>query len=506
MNNSTPSKRSHLYRIYFVVIFMISSFSVFADYDYILKNGIIHNGLGDKAVVRDLAIEGGKIVKIGRITQPAKKIIDVSGKIVSPGWIDMMDQSGEVLLKNGLAENKVLMGVTTAFGGEGGTPVKAGEILNYFHTLERQGISINFGTYYNVFQARNEVLGEKNIKATDTDISQMKKYVDLAMKEGVVGISSAAFYPPASFMTTKELIELAKVTALYNGIYAAHMRDESRLLLAAIDEMITVAKESGVRTEIYHFKNAYAPHWDTEIHKAIKKIQDARNRKIDIAANQYPYIAGGTGLDATVPTWVFADGETAAFEKMRDPDIRARAREDINSDNSDRMVAASGGWKNVVLANSQNEEYKKFEGKNFIEIGELLNKTPSDAAWDIMLAAYPKRAYALFFYANEQDLKTILKQPWVSIGSDAAAAEKLGYVDALGLPHPRSYGTFPRIISKYVRDEGLLSLEEGIRKMTSLPAKRMKHCSCCLLKAYKLIMLFSLVFLYLNYENQLLVS
>jgi len=445
-----------------------------AQYDIVIRGGRVLDGSGNPWRYADIAIEGGRFVKLGKVEGRGKREIDATGKYVSPGWIDMMDQSGSVLLENGDAPNKILMGVTSAIGGEGGTPVPAGEISAYFATLEEQGISINFGSYYNAFQAREVVIGSNDVQATEEDIAKMKEQMVLAMTEGVVGMSSAAFYPPASFMTTHEFVELARAMAPYGGIYAAHMRDESRKLLEAIQEMITIGETASVPVEIFHFKNAFAPNWDREIHKAIALINAARARGVEIAADQYPYVAGGTGIDATIPNWVFAEGFEAAAEKVRDPELRARMKKDILNPDSDRMLVNSGGWDSITLANPYNDKYAAYVGKSFEEIGGLLNKEPVDAAWDIMLEALPNRAYALYFMMSEKDVKTIMSQPWVSIGSDAGAAQVLGEVDDLGLPHPRSYGTFPRIIARYVREEGVLTLEDAIRKMTSWPAARMK--------------------------------
>lgn len=442
-------------------------------YDIVIRGGLVLDGTGAAAIKADIAIKDGRFVKVGVIAARGKQELDAAGRYVSPGWIDMMDQSGHTLLEYGLSENKLMMGVTSAIGGEGGTPVPAGEIRGYFKTLEDQGISINFGSYYNAFQARSAILGDRDVKASEADIIKMQALMAQAMEEGVVGMSSAAFYPPSSFLTTGELVALGKAMAPYGGIYAAHMRDESRKLLTAIEEMITVGEEAKIDVEIFHFKNAFAPHWDTEIHKAIDLINSARARGVGIGADQYPYVAGGTGLDATVPTWVFEKGMDEAEKIIMDPAMRVKMKKDILDPSSDRMVVNAGGWKNVVLVNAANPKNEKFHGKNLIEIGQELGIDPADAAWNIMMAAVPERAYALYFMMSEKDVKTIMKQPWVAIGSDAGSAV-VGTVDGLGLPHPRSYGTFPRIIAKYVREDGVLTLEDAIRKMTYLPASRMK--------------------------------
>lgn len=451
-------------------------------YDLVIRNGLVLDGTGSEAVNADIAIHQGRFVEIGDINATANREIDAAGRYVTPGWIDMMDQSGDILLRNGLAENKLAMGVTTAIGGESGFPVSATEIPEYFKTLEAQGISLNFGSYYSVSQARSLVVGDIDVEVTNAELELMKEQMRIAMEAGAVGMSSAVFYPPASYIRTNELIEMGKVVAEYNGIYAAHMRDESARLLDGIEEMIAVGEESGVDTHIFHLKNAYAPNWGTGASAAIELINSARARGVRIGADQYPYIAGGTGIDATVPTRIFVEGPAQAYEMLADPSVREQLKEEILDPSSSRLVIASGGWQNIVLANARNLKYEQFHGNNFQEIGEVLNLDPADAAWNIMLEAYTNlengshggRALAFYFMMSEDDVKTILQQPWVSIGSDAGAAEQPGEVDALGLPHPRSYGSFPRIIAKYVREDSVLSLQEAIRKMTSLPASDMK--------------------------------
>jgi N-acyl-D-amino-acid deacylase len=445
-----------------------------AAYELVIRNGLVLDGNGSPAIAADVAISDGRFVQIGQIEVKGEEEIDASGLYVSPGWIDMMDQSGETLLKNGLAENKLLMGVTSAFGGEGGTPVPADQVQEYFKTLERQGISLNFGSYFNAFQAREEVVGSNDVKVAGQDIAAMQALMRRAMEAGAVGMSSSAFYAPASFMSTHELVELAKAIEPYGGIYAAHMRDESRKLLPAIEEMITVGQQAGVRVEIFHFKNASVAHWGENTVRAVRLIESAREQGVDIAANQYPYIAGGSGIDATVPTWVFADGPEQAYTRLRDPEVRAKLKREIADPNSDRMVANAGGWNNIVLLSAFNPDYERYQGMNFEDIGKALGQDPADAAWDILFAALPRRANALYFLMSELDVQFILQQPWVSIGSDAGTSLVLGQASESALPHPRTYGTFPRIIARYVRELGVLKLEEAIRKMTSYPASRMR--------------------------------
>lgn len=348
------------------------------------------------------------------------------------------------------------------------------EIPAYFDSLREGGISLNFGSYYSVAQARHAAVGDRDVEVTDAQLEEMRTQMRIAMEAGAVGMSSAAFYPPDSFIRTRELVEMGRVVAGYGGIYSAHMRDESAHLQDAIEEMVTVARDARLDTHIFHLKNAFAPNWGSGAREAVERITEARNAGIEISADVYPYIAGGTGIDATVPKGVFVDGQERAEAQLRNPRRREALKRSIASPDSDRMVNNAGGWHNIVLVNPHNPAYETYVGQNFVEIGAALDKDPADAAWDILLEALPERAMALYFMMSEDDLELFMQQPWVSIGSDAGASHKLGEVDATGLPHPRSYGTFPRIIARYVREKGILTLPEAIRKMTSLPARTMK--------------------------------
>lgn len=254
------------------------------------------------------------------------------------------------------------------------------------------------------------------------------------------------------------------------------MRDESAHLLEAIDEAISIGEQGGVKVEIFHMKAAYSPGWGQLMPKAVDKIAAARARGVDIAADLYPYTAGGTGIDVTVPNHVFAQGAKNGYKLLRSPTVRTGLKKELAAGSEpgwSNLVEASGGWDHVVLANGFSVSYERFRGQSFNAIGTALGKDPADVAWDIMLAALPKRAMALYFMMDERDIETALKQPWTSIGTDAAAAATFGETDALGLPHPRAYGTFPRVIAEYVRNRHVLSLEDAIRKMTSWPATRM---------------------------------
>lgn len=447
-----------------------------AEYDIVIRNGRVLDGTGSPWVLADVAIKDGRFTKVGRVPGRGVNEIDASGRYVTPGWIDMMDQSGRILVQQGSAPNKVMMGVTTAIGGEGGTPVPAAEIGAYLDGLEESGIAINFGTYYGATQARRAVMGDVSGQPTTAQMARMKGLVAEAMTEGAFGISTALIYPPAVFQSTDELVELSRVASGYGGIYATHLRDESKGLLGGLAEAIEIGERADIRVEVFHLKAAYRPGWGELMPAAGALIDRARGRGVDVAADLYPYVAGATGLEVTVPTWVFAEGRETAGRLLTDPDQRARMKRDLEAGASSdwtNLVHASGGWKYVVLANSYNPKYEQFHFLDFEEIGKRLGRDPADVAWDILLEAQPKRALAIFFMMSEADVETGLKFPWTSIGSDAAAASELGKADDLGLPHPRSYGTFPRVIAEYVRRREVLTLPEAVRKMTAWPASRM---------------------------------
>lgn len=445
-------------------------------YDLVIRGGRVLDGAGNPWVAADVAVKDGIIVRVGKVSGSGKREIDARGRYVTPGFIDMMDQSGRVLLRSGAAENKLLMGVTTLIGGESGTPVPASEIGDYFARLEQGGIAVNFGTYYNSAQARRKVMGDAAGAPTPAQMRLMEAEVTTAMRAGAFGITTALIYAPDSFQSTADLIQLARIPGRCGGFYATHMRDESSKFLAGVDEAIEIGERSGAKVEIFHLKAAYAPGWGTLMPQAIARIEAARARGIDIAADVYPYRAAGTGVEVTVPAHLFTQGMEDGMRQLRDPAVRAQLKKEVAGGPQpdwSNMVDASGGWDNVILANAHNPKYLPYHGKSFAAIGKALGKDPADAAWDIMLEAQPKRAMALYFMMDERDVEQALKQPWASVGSDAGATEQLGKIDSMGLPHPRAYGTFPRIIAEYVVKRGVLNLEDAVRKMTFWPAQRM---------------------------------
>lgn len=449
-----------------------------AEYDVVIRNGRVLDGAGNPWILADVAIKDGKFARVGKVAGKGAREIDATGRYVSPGWIDVMDQSGSVLRRNGLAENKLLMGVTTAIGGEGGTPVPADKIGEYFTELETKGISINFGTYFSETQARAAILGTSAKAPTPEELAKMKSIMETAMKAGAMGMTTALIYPPSSYATTDELIEMAKVAGRYGGIYASHIRGEGKELVQSVEEAITIGEKGGLPVEIFHLKAAYQPGWGKLMGEAGDAINRARARGVDVAADLYLYTAGGTGLEATIPSWAFEGGSQKLLERLKDPATRARLKNEQKTGSPDwwNIIEASGGWDNIILAGARNPENKRFEGKSLSQIAKEWNKEPADAAFDLV-AAGSGRVVAIYHMMSEQDIETALRFPWTSIGSDAGASEKVGDIDAIGLAHPRAYGNHARLIARYVRERKVLTLEEAIRKMTSWPATRMRLAS-----------------------------
>ena len=458
-------------------------------YDLVIRNGRVLDGAGNPWIAADVAVRDGRIVKVGRVSGAGAREVDASGRYVSPGFIDIMDQSGSVLLVNGLAENKLRMGVTSAIGGEGGTPSLAvldgeGEerrgaltedIPRYFEILEEQGISINFGTFYSQAQARRQVVGTDNRAPSAAELEEMRDHISRAMRYGVLGLTTALIYPPSSYADTDEIVDGARVAARYGGIYASHIRGEGKELVEAVSEAVEIGERAGLPVEIFHLKAAHEPGWGVLMPEAIEVIEGARNRGVEVAADVYPYTAGGTGLEATIPSWAHEGGADPLRARLEDPDIRDRLRRELETGSPGwwNIVEASGGWENVVLVNARNEDNARFHGRSIAEIARELNKRPEDAAWDLVLEG-DGRVMAIYHMMTEADLELAMQQTWVSIGSDAGASARPGETDGLGLPHPRSYGTFPRILARYVRERGTLTLEDAIRKMTSWPATRIR--------------------------------
>ena len=445
------------------------------DYDLVIRNGRVLDGQGNPWILADVAIKGGRFAKIGKISERGRTEIDAKGKYVSPGWIDMMDQSGSVLPRSGLAENKLQEGVTTAIGGEGGTPVPASKVAEYFTNLEQQGISINFGSYFSETQARRAVLGMSARKPTPEELDRMRAIVDTAMRGGAMGLTTALIYPPSSYATTDEIAEVAKAAAKYGGVYASHIRGEGKEVVESVNEAIAIGERAGMPVEVFHLKVAHRPGWGILMDSVRQAVEAARARGVDVAADLYVYTAGGTGLEATIPSWAFEGGDDSLKARLANPTTRARLKREVTTGSPGwwNIIEAAGGWDGVVLVNARNPDNAKYEQKSISQIEKEVGKEPADAAWDLVVQG-SNRVMAIYHMMGEDDIEAALRFPWTSIGSDAGAVLRIGVPDETGLPHPRSFGNFPRVIARYVKERHVLTLPEAIRKMTGWPATRMR--------------------------------
>jgi N-acyl-D-aspartate/D-glutamate deacylase/murein DD-endopeptidase MepM/ murein hydrolase activator NlpD len=457
-----------------VVLSLAAAAQEAAIYDIVIRNGDVLDGAGNPSIRADVAIKDGRIARVGVISAKGTREIDAKGRFVSPGFIDMMDQSGSTLLVNAFAENKLQQGVTTAIGGEGGTPVPVERLGEYFRRLE-EGISINFGTYYSESQARIAVIGRDDRPPTADELTRMQSMMETAMRAGALGMTTALIYPPSSFAQTPELIEMAKTAARYGGIYASHIRGEGAEVVTSVDEAIEIGEKAGLPVEIFHLKVAHQPSWGTLMEEVGRHVDAARQRGVDVAADLYVYTAGGTGLEATIPSWAHEGGNDALIKRLADDETRARLKREITTGSPGwwNIIEAAGGWNGIILANARNAENARFEGKSLAAIAKELGKDPADAAFDLV-AQGSGRVMAIYHMMSEPDIERALRFPWTSIGSDAGSTSGPTENDATGLPHPRGFGNFPRVIARYVRERNVLTLPEAIRKMTSWPATRMR--------------------------------
>jgi dihydroorotase/N-acyl-D-amino-acid deacylase len=462
-------------------------------YDVLITGGRVVDGTGNPSTREDIGIRGDRIVARGRLAgQPARRSIDATGKVVAPGFIDMLAQSEFTLLVDARAESKIRQGITTEITGEGGSAAPQNErtradldpfiarfqvevdwqdFAGYFARLEKQGIAVNFGSYVGATQVRQAVIGSERRAPTPDELDAMRKLVAEAMEQGALGLSTSLVYAPANYAATDELVELAKVAAARGGVYATHMRGEGRGIFAALEETFTIARQAGIGVEIFHLKTAGRDMWG-KMKEVTERIESARELGLDIAADQYPYIAGATSLDSCIPPWAHAGGREELLKRLRDPQTRARLRQEISqpAQTWENFYWMSGGANGVMVSSVDNPELKGYEGQRLHEIARARGQEPIEALFDVLLAD-KARTGAIYFLMKEEDVIEAMKQPWVSVGTDYPAVRTDGPLSAWK-PHPRAYGTFPRILRRYVRDLKLMSLEDAIRKMTSLAAQR----------------------------------
>ena len=466
-----------------------------SDYDVIIRNGKIIDGSGNPWVSGDIAIRGDRIAAIGNLAPAAhaRRVIDAAGLVISPGFIDMLGQSEIALLIDNRSLSKLSQGITTEITGEGGSiapqdkltlasiepeleqqyhlKVDWTTLAGYSQRLEKNGTPLNIGTYVGAAQVREAIIGEEDRAPTPGELEQMKSLVAQAMQQGAFGLSTALIYPPGHYAKTEELIELAKVASQYGGIYGTHMRSEGQSEIAAINEALRIGREGHLPVEIFHLKVVGKARWGS-MPKIVAMIQSARDSGQDVSANMYPYVAGGTALASSLPPWVADGGMEKLLQRLHDPSIREKIKKEmaIEHPNWENLYLGSGGASGVLVSGIVNPDLKQFDGQTLAQVAAAEKKAPLDALFDLVIAD-KARTGAIYFIANEDDLKVGLKQPWTSLCLDAS---ELSLDGALFEPHshPRAFGAMPRFLGHYVRDEHLLPLEQGIRKMTSLPAQR----------------------------------
>jgi len=473
-------------------------------FDVVITGGHIIDGTGSPWYSGDIGIRDGKIVAIGNLADAARKrTIDAHGKVVAPGFIDMLGQSELTILVDPRLPSKIFQGITTEITGEGGSAAPLNDAViqadrpgyehyhispdwrtmrQYFARIEKQGMGINLASYVGATQVRRMVLGDDDTQPTPPQLEQMKQLVREAMKDGAVGVSTSLEYAPAPYAKTDELISLANEAAKFGGIYATHMRNESDAVLPAIDEALRVGREAHIPVEIWHIKVAGRNNWG-RMPEVVAKIDAARKAATDISADTYAYTAWFNSLSAFIPPWAHDGGDSKLIERLKDPASRARIRKDL--------MTASSDWDNewqeipgpeaVLIGVVQNPKLISLQGKRLSEVAKLWGKDPMDALFDLLIEDNAFTNVAVFGM-SEPDVALALQQPWVSIDNDSSGASPEGILGQEH-PHPRAYGTFPHILRKYVREEHKLTLEDAIRKMSALPAQRMRLTDRGVLKA-----------------------
>jgi dihydroorotase/N-acyl-D-amino-acid deacylase len=472
-------------------------------FDLIITNGHILDGTGSPWYSGDIGIREGRIAAIGNLAAaPRRRTIDAAGKVVAPGFIDLLGQSEMTILVDPRLPSKIYQGITTEITGEGDSIAPLTDALiranhsgydhykitpdwrtfrQYFARLEKQGMGINLASYVGATTVRTIVLGEEDKQPTLEQLEQMKALVRDAMKDGAVGVSTALEYAPAPYAKTEELIALATEAGKFGGIYSTHLRDESNSVLDAIDEALRVGREARVPVEIWHIKVAGKNNWG-RMPEVVAKINAARAAGADVAADTYAYTAWYNDFSAFIPAWAHEGGSAKLVERLKDPATRERIRKD--------MLTPSKDWDNewqeipgpeaVMIGVAQNPKLVPLQGKRLSEIAKLWNKDPMDALFDFLIE--DPFADVAVFGMSQPDVTLALQQPWVAIDNDSSGTSPDGILGQEH-PHPRAYGTFPRILRKYVREEKALTLEDAIRKFSALPAQRLRLADRGVLKA-----------------------
>jgi len=473
-------------------------------FDLVITNGHIIDGTGSPWYSGDLGIRNGKITVIGNLSEAkSARIIDARGMVVAPGFIDMLGQSELTILVDPRLPSKIYQGITTEITGEGGSPAPLNDAIvkadsqsyehyqitpdwrtmrEYFARLEKQGIGINLASYVGATQVRRMVLGDDDKQPTPEQLEQMKELVRQSMTDGAMGVSTSLEYAPAPYAKTEELVALAGEASRFGGIYATHMRNEGTSVLTAIDEALRIGREGHIPVEIWHIKVAGKQNWG-QMPQVVAKINEARAQGMDVSADTYAYPAWFNSMSAFIPAWAHDGGDAKLIERLKDPKTRARIRKDLMTPSKDwdNEWQEIPGPEAVLIGVVLNPKLLPLQGKRLSEVAKMWNKDPMDALFDLLIEDKAATNVAVFGM-SEPDVQLALRQPWVSVDNDSSGTSPEGILGQEH-PHPRAYGTFPRILRKYVREEKKLTLEDAIRKFSALPAQRLRLSDRGVLKA-----------------------
>jgi N-acyl-D-amino-acid deacylase len=478
-----------------LLVITISSCSSPTTYDILIKNGTIADGSGNTTYIGSVAINADTIAAIGILKNAKGHLeIDATGLVVAPGFINMLSWATESLIEDGKSQSDIRQGVTLEVFGEGWSmgplseklkqemPTSQGDIKyevdwttldEYLQALVKRGISPNVASFIGATTVRINLIGYEDRAPTDEEMISMKAMVRQAMEEGALGVGSSLIYAPAFYSSTEELIELCKVAAEYDGMYISHMRSEGNRLLESIDELIRIANEANIRAEIYHLKMSGKENWN-KYDDVVKKIDSARAAGLHITTDMYTYVAGATGLDASMPPWVQEGGYDKWSERLQDPAIRKKVLEEMTTptDEWENLMYAAGTPDNLLLVGFENDSLRHYTGKTLTEVAKIHGKSPEETAIDLVIAD-GSRVETVYFLMTEENVKKQVALPYMSFGSDASSMAPEG-VFVNSSTHPRAYGNFAKVLGKYVRDEKVITIEEAVRKLSSLPASNLK--------------------------------
>jgi len=478
----------------FFTALLMSSCQTPTHYDQIIVNATIYDGSGAPPVKGAVAINADTIAAVGQMGAfTATQTIDAQGKVVAPGFINMLSWATESLLEDGRGMSDLKQGVTLEVMGEGWSmgpinpAMKAAELADqgairypiewttlgqYLQYLEDRGVALNVASFVGATTVRIHEIGYENRAPTPQELRRMQDLVSVAMQEGALGVGSSLIYAPAFYADTEELIALCQAAAKYDGRYITHMRSEGNQLLSAVDEVIEIAEKANIPAEIYHLKAGGKNNWP-KMDLVIAKLDSARQAGIPIAANMYNYVAGATGLNAAMPPWVQEGGYAAWAKRLKDPQIRARVKAEMQTDAQDweNLYFSAGSADKLILVDFKNDSLKKYTGKTLAEVAALRGTDPEDTAIDLVIQD-GSRVGTVYFLMSEENIRKQLQLPYISFGSDAGAIAPEG-VFLQSSTHPRAYGNFARLLGKYVREEQVISLEEAIHKLTQLSAQKL---------------------------------